>query len=88
MDDDLLGWSKASVSEERLGHTASAIYPVGSKLLLNGKWPVRVTGHTSLPDDLIVEWLGLRPLAAPAGDRGTICLKHLDRTPEFIDEDD
>jgi hypothetical protein len=66
----------------------AADYPVGSKLLLNGRWPVRVIGHTSLPDDLVVEWLGLRPLAALAGDKATICLKHLDRKPELSESQD
>jgi hypothetical protein len=61
-------------------------YSVGSKLLLNGRWPVRVVGRTSLPDDLVVEWLGMRPLSALAGDRGTVCLNHLDREPEFLEE--
>lgn len=57
-----------------LSHSWASEYPVGSRLLLNGRWPVEVTGHTSLPDDLVVRWLGMAP---SLDDVNTICLRHL-----------
>lgn len=52
-------------------------YPVGARLILvgRGEYPVEVTGHTSLSCDLVVRWLGLRPLGALSAVDGqsTVC---------------
>lgn len=58
----------------------AADYPVGARLILvnnGGECPVEITGHTALPCDLVVRWLGLRPLSALVrGGQSTICLSH------------
>ena len=56
-------------------------YPVGARLTLvtrsGAEYPVEVTGLTALPDDLVVRWLGLRPLSAVNAELSTICLNDL-----------
>lgn len=56
-------------------------YRVGEMLTLvsvhGSLYPVTVVGHTSLPDDLVVFWRGLRPFTACYSERSTICLNHL-----------
>jgi hypothetical protein len=58
-------------------------YVKGERVMLvtytGAHYPVEVIGHNSLPDDLIVRWLGLRPLSALNSRHGesTICLKEL-----------
>jgi hypothetical protein len=59
-------------------------YGVGSRLTLldhgGGEWPVEVVGYTSLPADLVVRWIGIRPLAALSANRdgcSTISLDQL-----------
>lgn len=63
-----------------MGRQASE-HPVGTRLILvngGGECPVEVTGHTALPCDLVVRWLGLRPLSAVvASGQSTICLNDL-----------
>lgn len=67
-------------------------YRVGDRLTLvshwGGEWPVEVIGHTSLPDDLVVRWLGLRPGLEP-GDKSTVCIAHLKEVrradPRYVD---
>jgi len=53
-------------------------YVVGQKLILvnhhGAEYPVEVVGFTSLPDDLVVRWLGLRP---SLNEINTICLNHV-----------
>lgn len=58
-------------------------YKIGDKLILvthhGSQYPVEVTGFTSLPDDLVVRWMGVRPLSALSAHNGqsTICTKEL-----------
>lgn len=58
-------------------------YRIGEMLTLvtfqGGEYPVTVVGHSVLPDDLVVFWRGLRPLAAlsAVNDRSTICMDQL-----------
>jgi hypothetical protein len=70
------------MGEPRSREPASA-YLVGEHLVLvtstGGEWPVEVTGHNSLPCDLVVRWTGKIPLGAlgPALGQSTVCLQHL-----------
>ena len=54
-------------------------YSAGDRLVLVttscAEYPVEVTGFDSLPCDLVVHWLGVRPLSA--GEQSTVCLKDM-----------
>lgn len=48
------------------------------RYMAGGPCPVRITGFTCLPNDIVVEWLGLQPLGAlSASGRSTIDRRHV-----------
>lgn len=54
---------------------------VGDDVLLvphagrGGPWPARIIGFTALPDDIVVEWTGLRPFTGSG--QNTISRSHV-----------
>lgn len=57
-------------------------YKIGDKLILvthhGTEYPVEVVWLTSLPDDLVVKWLGMRPLSGSNAEGiNTVCLAQL-----------